>query len=114
MNVAKELMQFNYIISRNPIDMAEGGGVQDNSTRLGYLRTARKMIQPKEPTPPNKSAMTSHVGILFGGIPMFRSSGALAMDQSFYNGLLTIDNQPEVKEPGAFATSGTPKSETRF
>lgn len=111
---ARDLMNFDYIIARNPFDTAEGGGVRDNSTRLQYLMTARKMNQPKEPTPPNKSAMTAHKGILFGGIPFRKPGLALAFDRSFYGGLLSIDNQPMVKDPSSFDTSGTPKSETNF
>lgn len=111
---ARDLMQFDYIIARNPFDTAEGGGVRDNSTRLAYMMTARKMNQPKEPTPPNKSAITAFKGILFCGIPFRKPGLALVFDNAFYGGLLTIDNQPTVQDPSNFETSGTPKSETNF
>lgn len=113
MNI-KNLTSFDYILARNPIDMEEGGDVHDNSTRLKYLATARRMRQPAEPTPLNKSAMTAHVGIMFGGIPFFPHQTAQIYDHSFYSGLLLIDDQPNAKQASAFSTSASPKDSTDY
>lgn len=113
MNI-KDLTGFDYILARNPIDMAEGGDVHDNSTRLKYLFTARKMLQPAEPTPLNKTAMTSKRGIMFGGVPFRKPGKARVMDQYFYDGLLGIEDQTQAEQARAFATSGTPKDTTNF
>lgn len=101
----------NYIQARNPIDMAEGGSIRDNSTRVAYLLTARKMIQPPMPNPVNKTTITSYEGILYGYIPFQKPSPALVMDASLYRGLLSIDDQPTESNPSTFATSGSPKGE---
>ena len=107
-------LSFDHIIARNPFDMAEGGDIRDNSTRMKYLFTARKMIQPPEPTPLNKTAITSHVGIMFGGIPFRRPGTARIYDNAFYTGLLLIDDQTLAKKSSAFSTSGSPKDDTNL
>lgn len=109
-----QFLSFDHIIARNPFDMAEGGDVRDVSTRMKYLMTARRMIQPIEPNPFNKMAVTSKLGILFGGIP-FRKPGAMDIyDNNFYSGLLVIDDQPLAKQARPFTVSGSPKQETNI
>ena len=105
------LDRLNYVIARNPFDTAEGGGIRDNSTRVKYLMTARKMIQPPMPNPPNKTAETSFQGIGYSYIPFRKPSAALVLDSAMYQGLLSIDDQPTEKQPSTFATSGSPKGE---
>jgi len=104
----------DYVMTRNPFDMAEGGNVRDNSTRVSYLLTARKMNQPPLPMPTNKAAITSEVGILVGGIPFRKPGTLLAFDRAFYSGLATIDDQPAATDASSFSTSGSGKSRTNF
>lgn len=108
----EDFKKFNYVITRNPIDMAEGGGVQDNSSRLEYLATAKQMQHNPLPMPVNQAVITSFEGLRPGVSPMFKPSNLTAMDTNFYSGLLSINDQPTEKTPSAFSTSGTPKGDT--
>lgn len=107
-----EFKRFDRPLYRNPVDMAEGGDVQDTSTRLEYLATARKMKQPPLPMPVNKAVLTSFQGLAANPIPMFKPSNLTTMDINFYSGLLNISSQPKVNQASSFATSGTPKGES--
>lgn len=91
--------KFDHIQARNPFDMAEGGTIRDTSTRLEYLFTARAMRQTPMPTPVNKAAITSELNVKKSFVGILQLSAADVLTRQYYDGLMTIDDQPSEAKP---------------